>query len=522
MSPSEVWIPIVCYWLPMLVFFYMGADVLLRNPRKIEHILVSLTILCYFLLFLEEYIRYMLPMDYSPSLAALWFANVGIAIPGLGFHLLAKLIGLDKQLPKLWYPLIFHILLLAIPAGLLSHQELISVQQFKQAGVWKWPVANGAYYGTLTVSLTLSMVSIVWLRVARKRKDNVAVKEHEGIFKLLEYGSLATACWVAVFGYFQFGNVLPPYPYLYAGLIWCFVLRLAMQKYEFLNYSSHRYEKLFQLNPQPILLVSIAGEVKEANPSARQMFDQIALDSASLVSLRGEQVIEKLQQRAEIGEMETVLYNGDHALETLVYGDYVSVNNEPHAILLIRDIGARNQYLRQVAHMAYHDALTELPNRRHFNDRLEQAIAEARQLGDELFVLIVDLDDFKQINDRYGHEAGDLVLRRVASVLRRWAEPSGLAARMGGDEFVLFRTVYNSNGEVTVEEVLRRIEAVMEQERIEYGGEHLDIRMSVGISRYPQDGGSLNELIKQADKTMYRIKHRRKSIHAPQEADAEQ
>ncbi|MFD2875082.1 hypothetical protein ACFTAO_02450 [Paenibacillus rhizoplanae] len=61
----------------------MGMDVLLRNPRKIEHRLVSATILCYFLLFLEEYIRYMLPIEYSPLLAAVWFANAGILIPGL-------------------------------------------------------------------------------------------------------------------------------------------------------------------------------------------------------------------------------------------------------------------------------------------------------------------------------------------------------------------------------------------------------------------------------------------------------
>lgn len=518
MSPSEVWIPIVCYWVPMLLFFYMGAEVLLRNPRKIEHILVSLSILCYFLLLLEEYIRYMLPIEYSPVLAAVWFSNIGIAIPGLGFHLLAKLIGLDKHLPRPWYPLIFHILLLAIPAGLLSHQELISVQQFKEVGVWKWPVANGAYYGTLTVSLTLSMVSILMVRVARKWKSPADSKEHEGIFKLLEYGSLVTACWVAVFGYFQFGNVIPPYPYIYAGLIWCFVLRLAMQKYEFLNHSSHRYEKLFQLNPLPILLVAMDGTIKEVNPSARQMFDRVALDSAKLTALQGEVLMERLQDRAEIGELEAVLYNGDRVLETLVYGDYVTFHNEPHAILLIRDIGARNEYMRQVAFMAYHDALTELPNRRHFTERLEQAIAEAQQHGIKLLVMIIDLDDFKLINDWYGHEAGDLVLCGVGSVLRRAAEPVGVAARLGGDEFVLFRPV--SSYEWTAEEALRWVEKAMKQEPIEYDGQHLDVQMSVGVSYYPQDGDTLDELLKQADKSMYDMKHRRKILQASEENDA--
>ncbi len=512
MSPSEVWMPIVFYWIPMLIFFYMGADVLLRNPKKSEHILVSLTIMCYFLLFLEEYIRHMLPIEYSPPLSAIWFANIGIAIPGLGFHLLAKLMGLDKRLPKPWYPYVFHILLLAIPAGFLSSGKLISAQQFVDTGLWIWPVANEAYYGTLTASLVLSLVPIVWLRSVRKKKGRAVLADRYGIFRWLEYGSFLTFFWVVVFGYFRFGEVIPPYSYLYAGLIWCFILRLTMQKYEFLNFSSHRYEKIFQLSPQPILLVSMSGDIKEANPSARRMFDRFDFNNANLAMLRGEALTKKLRERAEVSDLEMVLFNGDSGIDVMINGDYVTVNNEPHMFFLIWDITIKKEYLRKMAFMAYHDPLTGLSNRRHFYERLNLATDECRKNGNELVVLLIDLDDFKLINDYYGHEAGDTMLQHVADLICNFAGESGLAARLGGDEFVLFMPA--SQGD-DFAELVNQLEETVECNRLEYDGEQLSINMSVGISRYPLDGKTTEELIKFADHSMYEMKHSRKTMLLP-------
>ncbi|AIQ39286.1 GGDEF domain-containing protein [Paenibacillus sp. FSL R7-0297] len=516
MSPTQVWIPIVFYWLPMLFFFYMGVDVLLRNPKKIEHRLVSATILCYFLLFLEEYIRYMLPIEYSPVLAAFWFANAGIFIPGLGFHLVARLIGLHKRLPRPWYPYLFHVLVLAIPAGLISHQSYTSVQVFVTAGVWKWPVANAAYYGTLTASLLLSFIPIVMLRSARKwSAADPAYQEHGGIFKLLEHGSWVTFVWVALFGYIRFEEFMPPYAYIYGGLIWCFVLRLSMQKYEFLNHAGQRYEKMFQINSQAALLVSLPGSIKEANSSAGKMFDRLALGTANLTDLGGADIVAKLREQEDIGEMERVLRNGDSMIEVMINGDYVSVDHEIHAVLLIRDIGARNQHLRQIAFMAYHDPLTELPNRRHFYDELEKALTEADRNGDELAIMLIDLDGFKQVNDRYGHAAGDLVLCRVAVIIRELAQPSGLAARFGGDEFVLFCPLGHDG--LTAAELERRLQVASEQAVLDYGGEQLKIDMSIGISLYPRDGRTSDDLLRQADKRMYEVK--RRSPGAPTDRD---
>lgn len=505
MSPTHVWIPVVFYWLPMLIFFYMGLDVLLRNPKKIEHRLVSATILCYFLMFLEEYFRYMLPMEYSPLLAAVWFSNAGILIPGLGFHLIARLIGLHKRMRRPWYPYLFHILALAIPAGLIGQRSYTSVEQFMTSGVWKWPVANGAYYGTLTASLLLSFVPIAMLRSARKwSAADPAYQGHDGIFRLLEYGSWVTFLWVAVFGYFRFNEVLPPYTYIYGGLIWCFVLRLSMQRYEFLNHAGHRYKKMFQINSQAALLVSLNGDIKEANPSADKMFGRLIPGKANLASLGGAEIVAKLKKQADIGELEMVLHSGDNQIEAMINGDYVTVDHELHAVLLIRDIRLRNQHLRQIAFMAYHDPLTGLPNRRQFYDKLEEALEEARQTGGELAILLLDLDRFKQLNDRWGHEAGDQMLCKVAALIHQLVQPDGLAARFGGDEFVMFCPVEREG--LTAADLERRLQTAAGHATLDYEGEVLKIDMSAGLSLYPQDGSAPDELLRQADKRMYAIK----------------
>lgn len=505
MSPTHVWIPVVFYWLPMLIFFYMGMDVLLRNPKRTEHRLVSATILCYFLMFLEEYFRYMLPMEYSPLLAAVWFSNVGILIPGLGFHLIARLIGLHKRMRRPWYPYLFHILILAIPAGLISQRSYTSVELFTVSGVWKWPVANGAYYGTLTVSLLLSFIPIAMLRSARKwSAADPAYQKHDGIFKLLEYGSWVTFLWVAVFGYFRFNEVLPPYTYIYGGLIWCFVLRLSMQRYEFLNHAGHRYKKMFQINSQAALLVSLNGDIKEANLSADKMFGRLVPGKTNLAGLGGAEIVAKLKEQDDIGELEMVLHSGDNQIEVMINGDYVTVDHELHAVLLIRDIRLRNQHLRQIAFMAYHDPLTGLPNRRQFYDKLEEALAEAGRTGGELAILLLDLDRFKQVNDRWGHEAGDQMLCKVAAMLHQLVQPDGLAARFGGDEFVMFCPVGGEG--LTAAELERRLLAAAAQATLDYEGEVLKIDMSAGLSLYPQDGSAPDALLRQADKRMYAIK----------------
>jgi diguanylate cyclase len=160
---------------------------------------------------------------------------------------------------------------------------------------------------------------------------------------------------------------------------------------------------------------------------------------------------------------------------------------------------------RQLRHLASHDALTGLPNRLLFDDRLAQAIAQATRQLHEFAVMIVDLDRFKLINDSLGHRAGDDLLRVVAQRLSHAVRTVDTTARLGGDEFVILLA-----GPVTREEAIeigkRAIESM--EPAIQLLGIDVHISPSIGIAFYPRDGATVDSLLARADAAMYSAKER--------------
>jgi diguanylate cyclase (GGDEF)-like protein len=498
---TEALIPIFAYLLPILFFIYMGIDVLLRNTKSAEHRLVSVMVGCYLLLFLEEYIRHQLPMEYSGALAAKWFGNVGILIPGIGFHVLCKFAGFDKRMPRYIYPYIFYLPVIVVIINLLSTERIISTDQFVQLGMWKAPIYNRAYYIAITVSL---FVSALFLIVISKGKSSASTQEHRAIFNLLTFGASLVLVWTVVFGYINYGESLPPYPYIYAGLIWCFTLRLAMKRFDFLNFVDKKYERLFNLSPAAILLVDQSGSIKEANPSATQLFHPIQLKRAIFYDLVGKRVKDQIQSRKEIIEFETTLYNEGKNLEVLIDGDYVLVDNEPHIILIIRDITVQKENQKVITFMAYHDPLTLLPNRRFFYDEFEAAIHDARKRRRQLALMIIDLDHFKETNDTYGHKAGDEVLQHAAKIIKETAAQQGMAARLGGDEFVFF--LRDIPSVEFVKEIIQQLRHKFSENVLMYENHAIPIGMSIGVSIFPDEGNDGDSLMNSADRAMYVVK----------------
>ena len=176
-----------------------------------------------------------------------------------------------------------------------------------------------------------------------------------------------------------------------------------------------------------------------------------------------------------------------------------------HYAALFSDISELKRTERQIRHLAYYDPLTDLPNRRLFHDRLEMAIAHAHRSKGRLALIFVDLDRFKRINDSLGHEAGDRVLRQVGERLLSAVREDDTVARLGGDEFVIMLSDLLSVDAAVA--VARNVLQVMGQP-LELGrsGEESVITCSLGISLYPEDGKSAEELIRNADSAMYRAK----------------
>jgi len=167
------------------------------------------------------------------------------------------------------------------------------------------------------------------------------------------------------------------------------------------------------------------------------------------------------------------------------------------------DITERVTAAEQFRHLAHHDTLTGLPNRRLLGDRGEQALALARRSGSRVALLLLDLDDFKIINDTDGHSAGDTVLVDIAQRLRGLVRETDTVARLGGDEFViLLQDMAQSEDVIKVAEKV--IEAI--RDPVEVGGRQYFLGVSVGIAHFPDHASNMEGLMQQADIAMYRAK----------------
>ena len=166
---------------------------------------------------------------------------------------------------------------------------------------------------------------------------------------------------------------------------------------------------------------------------------------------------------------------------------------------------------RQLAHLVRHDALTGLPNRIFFEDRVQQALALARRSGKHVAIVVLDMDHFKTVNDTLGHDAGDALLQQFAFRVRRQLRETDTIARMGGDEFTLvLPELKDPQGAITVAQKLLRSLA----EPFEVNGRQLAVTSSIGIALYPADGEDSASLQRLADELMYRAKRNGRNGYA--------
>ena len=172
-------------------------------------------------------------------------------------------------------------------------------------------------------------------------------------------------------------------------------------------------------------------------------------------------------------------------------------------VAAVRDINERMEAERRIAHMARHDALTNLANRTLFQERLVQEIARSRRHDERFAVFCLDLDRFKAVNDTFGHQAGDTVLQTVSARMHGLVRTEDTLARFGGDEFMVLQTgtMQPSSGQALA---CRLIEAV--REPITIGGIAVDVGLSIGIAVGPQLGVDGEGLYRQADLALYRAK----------------
>ena len=282
--------------------------------------------------------------------------------------------------------------------------------------------------------------------------------------------------------------------------------------------SMELFRTIFEQAPLGVALInSYTGHIYEVNPkfasiAGRTQEEMAHIDWISIT--HPEDVQEDLDNMVRLNAMEIAGFSMDkryiHPDGNVVWISMTIAplkekdgNHKCH-LCMIEDITERKANEFRVGFLANHDRLTELPNRELFYDRLSQAISQARRKNEGIALLFLDLDGFKPVNDAYGHEAGDVVLKVVAKRLQACVRNMDTVARMGGDEFAVILSALQSplDAELVAQKIIQNIGEVIKLNTTTA----CVVGVSIGIAIYPDNGTEIDMLMHAADGAMYESK----------------
>ena len=286
---------------------------------------------------------------------------------------------------------------------------------------------------------------------------------------------------------------------------------------EALRESEQHFRSLVQHTPDLLVLVDAAGTPRYVSPAIERVlgypagqvaesYDCSLLHPDDLARAR-RFLVEMVRRPGNTPAVELRVRHRDGSWRYLeVVGNNLLADPSVGSIVFsARDVTERKRLEAELAHRALHDSLTGLPNRVLLMDRLAHALARVGRDGERVAVLFLDLDRFKTVNDRLGHDAGDELLAAVAQRLRGCLRAKDTAARLGGDEFVVLLASLSDAGEAVqvAERIVERLEAPFR-----VGGHEVRISTSVGIALSQPAEGRPIDLLRAADGAMYRAKAR--------------
>ncbi|MGE5640676.1 MAG: putative bifunctional diguanylate cyclase/phosphodiesterase [Clostridia bacterium] len=267
--------------------------------------------------------------------------------------------------------------------------------------------------------------------------------------------------------------------------------------------SDHR---ISQFNQRFVEMWRIPRDIVESRDDDRALgfaLEQLTDPAAFLAKVKD------LYAHPEAESFDTLDFKDGRTFERYSRPQYVA-GKPVGRVWSFRDVTQRKQADAQIHSLAYHDVLTELPNRLLLKDRMQQAMAQADRARTKVAFLFLDLDNFKTINDSLGHAVGDALLQHIAKVLRGSVRDTDTVSRQGGDEFLIMLTNLSE-----VDAATPVLQKIMEQFQGSFVVEEneLNTTVSIGIAVYPDDGRDFEALLKKADTAMYRAKDAGKNVY---------
>jgi len=275
--------------------------------------------------------------------------------------------------------------------------------------------------------------------------------------------------------------------------------------------SERRFREVIEMTPAGYLLADADGDIIDVNPALCYIagYSRAELIGAGLAKLffhfPWEGAAFTVYGPVSAHGMEAVIRHKDGRRIYVLFNGSIKRDSDGRVQLLtglLTDITGRKEAESRLEQLATHDTLTGLPNRALLNDRLQQML-DSGPRNMPIAIMFIDLDRFKEVNDSFGHESGDVLLREVARRLRRALRPNDVIARLGGDEFVV--VAYCSAGEASAVSIAEKLLGTLAMP-VDIGHQEVVIGASIGISMYPDDARTKELLFQSADTAMYRAK----------------
>lgn len=267
-----------------------------------------------------------------------------------------------------------------------------------------------------------------------------------------------------------------------------------------------------------VLIWDNSGMIEFANENFKKL---TGFDSSELTGMNIQSIGQAIMSSQQLAHLQSVLKKGEiwrgqvRSLKKNGQPFWVDATIIPlfdvegriyQMLSILFDITDRKEMEEQLHHMAYHDPLTNLPNRRMMVKHFREMEAKSNRTGDQVAVLYIDGDNFKEINDRHGHEIGDEFIHQFARALERSIRKHDVAARIGGDEFlILLPGISAINSRSQIENIISRIQQTL-KDGWAIDAQHFSPTCSIGSALYPENGSDFEELIQKADHALYEAK----------------
>ncbi|MNX16686.1 Cyclic di-GMP phosphodiesterase Gmr [compost metagenome] len=516
---------IIADLIPFLFLFYMAVEIFLRQPSNQLHQLTLILTFSLGLIFLFDFLTLQSPLGNEANLfASLRFLSSFLTM-SLALYFFCD-IGRLALRPGIKHTLcllpILGIFFVIVP---FYDKPAINILEINHGRTTEFSNLFMIVLVFLVLYTLLVLLLIISIAYRKNRKNELLIQERYRVRAIL-IGSVMTVMLLVILmvisellrntGVYAF-DFLPTY----CIFPWIIAVRYSMVRFDFLASASRRYELLFELSHNGIVLLDERGIIVQANQAFQSLlgFDAHKLNGHPFNSLLPEseaarfiEVYPDYFQKLKPFQTEGELRHLDGTIKMVeIHCDFLETGGQVLSFLVTQDITDQRNTQRELTELAYHDTLTGLGNRRMLQDRMRTTLGEIHFKNSKVAIILIDLDQFKWINDTLGHSSGDLMLQQVAKSLKSHLPQDCVITRLGGDEFAIM-----------IEDLREESEAIdycnvlieIFKEPFAVANKLYTVTASMGISIAPRDGTEIDALLQNADMAMYEAKKAgRNQIH---------